>query len=88
MKRNEKIALANRMINDKINETLNLWAGQPELKTYAWGWRSEDTLSSNHEHQFFYMDEVAAIVKVCGLNYRLTVGMNCDNQPTPYITIF
>ena len=88
MKRNEKIALANRLINEKINETLNLYAGTPELQTYAWGWRSEDTLSSNHDGQFFYMDEVAAIVNVCGLHYMLTVGMNCDNHPTPYITIF
>ena len=88
MKKNEKIALANRLINDLINETLNQWAGLPELKTYAWGWRSENTVSSNHEDQFFYMDEVAAIVHVCGLNYTLTVGMNCDNHPTPYIEIF
>lgn len=88
MKKNEKIAVARKLINDLINETLNQWAGLPELQTYAWGWRSEDTLSSNHEGQFFYMDEIAAIVHVCGLNYTLTVGMNCDNRPTPYITIY
>ena len=88
MKKNEKIALAKRMINDLINETLNQWAGLPELQTYAWGWRSEDTLSSNHDSQFFYMDEVAAIVHACGLNYMLKVGLNLDNHWTPYISIF
>ena len=56
MKKNEKIALAKRMINDLINETLNQWAGLPELPTYAWGWRRENTLSSNYDSQFFYMD--------------------------------
>lgn len=88
MTKNEKMAIARKLINAKINETLEMWAGKEELTTYAWGWRDIDTVSSNHDGQFFNMDDIAAICKVLKLNYTLTVGLNLDNKPTPFVMIF
>lgn len=87
MTQDEKMALAKRLINEKINATLSSWTGN-DLITYAWGWRNENTVSSNHDGQFFYIEEVRAITKAFGLNFTITVGPNCDGQPTPYIGIF
>lgn len=87
MTKDEKMALAKKLINEEINKTLNRWTGN-DLLTYSWGWRNESTVSSNHDGQFFYMEEVRAILKALGLNYCLTVGPNCDGQLTPYIDIF
>ena len=87
MTHEEKMDLAKRMINEKINMTLESWQGK-DILTYAWGWRNDSTLSSNHDGQFFYLEEVQAIIKAVGLNYTLTVGPNCDGNPTPYIGIF
>lgn len=87
MTQDEKMALAEKLINEEINKTLSMWNGH-DLKTYAWGWRNEWTVSSNHDGQFFNLEEVRAITKALGLTFTLTVGPNCDGQPTPYITIF
>lgn len=87
MTQDEKMALAKKLINEKINETLSRWTGN-DLMTYAWGWRDERTVSSNHDDQFFYMEEIHAITMALDLHYCLTVGPNCDGQPTPYISIY
>ena len=87
MTHEEKMDLAKQMINEKINKTLERWQGH-DLLTYAWGWRNETTLSSNHEGQFFNLEEVQPIIKALELNYTITVGPNCDGNPTPYIGIF
>ena len=87
MTKDEKMTLAKKLINEEINKTLSRWNGH-DLTTYAWGWRDEWTVSSNHDSQFFYLEEVRAITKALGLSYTLAVGPNCDGQPTPYISIF
>lgn len=87
MTHDEKLELAKKLINEKFNKTLELWQGN-DLLTYAWGWRNEDTLSSNHDGQFYYLDQIVLIVKALGLNYTVTVGNNLDGKPTPYIGIF
>lgn len=88
MTKAQRMLIARKLINAKMNETLEMWAGKEELMTYAWGWRDIGTVSSNHDGQFFYMDEIVAICKALGLHYTLTVGRNLDNRPTPFVSIF
>lgn len=87
MNKDEKMELAKKLINEVINKTVNRWNGN-DLITYSWGWRDESTLSSDHDGQFFYIEEVRAIIKALNLNITITVGPNLDGKPTPYIGIF
>lgn len=88
MDHEERLELAKRLINEEINRTLEMWSTPEDLHSYAWGWRSYETVSNNHGNQFFNADEVITIVKAYRLSYTLTVCKNCDGEPTPAITIF
>ena len=88
MKHDERLELAKRLINAEINRTLTMWQTPQDMMTYAWGWRDNETVSNNHGNQFFYADEVINIVHVLRLNYTLTICKNCDEEPTPAISIF
>lgn len=88
MKKEQKIELAKRIINDMMEQTVSTWKAPQDIQTYAWGWRSEYTISSDHDDQFFYMHEIDQLCHTLGLSYTLTVGNNLDGEPTPYVTIF
>lgn len=80
--------MAVRIINDMMERTLSMWVTKQDIQTYAWGWRNECTISSDHDKQFFYMHEIDQLCHTLGLTYTLTVGNNLDGEPTPYVTIF
>lgn len=80
--------MAKRIINDMMEQTTSTWKAPQDIQTYAWGWRNEYTISSDHDHQFFYMHEIDQLCQTLGLNYTLTVGSNLEGEPTPYVTIF
>lgn len=88
MNRKAKFEMAVELINDLIERTNERWTTDKEIRTYAWGWRDSETLSSLHDTQFFYMDEISSICRTLGLNYTLSVGDNIDGVPTPFVTIF
>ena len=88
MNRKAKFEMAVELINDLIDRTNERWTTDSEIRTYAWGWRNSDTLSSLHDGQFFFMDEISSICRTLGLNYSLTVGENLDGVPTPFVSIF
>lgn len=88
MTKKAKFELAVELINDLIKKTNERWTTDREIRTYAWGWRNSDTLSSLHDSQFFYMDEISRICRTLGLHYSLTVGDNLDGVPTPFVLIF
>lgn len=83
-----KMELAVELINELIKQTNERWTTDKDIRTYAWGWRDSETLSSLHGTQFFYMDEISSICRTLGLNYMLTVGDNVDGVPTPFVQIF
>ena len=87
MNKEERIELAKKLINEEINRTLERWEGE-DLLTYAWGWRNEDTVSSNHHTCFYNYDVVKAIANGLRLNVGLSVGPNCDGNMTPYVQIW
>lgn len=88
MKHDERLELAKRLINEEINRTLTMWSTPKDLHTYAWGWRSSDTVGNNHGNQFFYAEEVVRIVNALRLNYTLTIAKNEDGEPTPALHIW
>ena len=87
MNKEERIELAKKLINEEINRTLERWEGE-DLLTYAWGWRNEDTVSSNHHTCFYNYDVVKAIANGLRLKVGLSVGPNCDGNMTPYVQIW
>lgn len=80
--------MAVQLIDGLIEETNQRWTSDADLRTYAWGWRHGFTLSSLHDTQFYYMDEIVCICRTLGLHYTLTVGNNLDGEPTPFVSIF
>lgn len=87
MDKKQRLELAKQLINDVISATNKRCKGNDFL-TYAWDWRSDETVSSNHSTQFFYLDEIKSIADGLSLNLILTVGPNLDGDSTPYITIW
>ena len=83
-----KFELAVELINDLIKKTNERWTTERDIRTYAWGWRDGETVSSLHDDQFYYMDEIISICRTLGLHYTLTVGNNLDGVPTPFVSIF
>lgn len=83
-----KFELAVELINDLIEKTNERWTTEKDIRTYAWGWRDRETVSSFHDNQFYYMDEIIYICHTLGLHYTLTVGNNLDGVPTPFVSIF
>lgn len=88
MTKEQKMEMAVRIINDMMELTNAMWIAPQDIKTYAWGWRDEDTISSNHHTQFFHMHEIDQLCSCLGLSYTVTVGMNMDGEPTPYVSIY
>lgn len=88
MNHDERLELAKRLINEEINRTLTMWSTPEDIHTYAWGWRSSDTVGNNHGNQFFCAEEVVSIVNVLRLNYTLTICENEDGEPTPALFIW
>lgn len=80
--------MAVQLIDDLIEQTNERWSRDEKIRTYAWGWRGGFRLSSLHDNQFYYMDEIVDICRTFGLNYTLTVGDNFDGEPTPVVSIF
>lgn len=85
----ERVEIACQLIDDLINETLEMWADNPErLDDYAWGWRKENELGNNHGTAFFYADEVIKILDALELNWHLSLAKNADGDLTPTIHFF
>lgn len=80
--------MAVQLINDLIEQTNERWSRDEDIRTFAWGWRDGETLSSLHDNQFYYMDEIIDICRTLGLHYTLTIGDNLDGVPTPFVSIF
>lgn len=84
---NFEMAIA--LINAKINETTERYQYDPvALRTYAWGWRSVNTVGSNHGSCFYHHDYVIQICEALGVHTYLKVGETVEGTPTPVIAIF
>lgn len=88
MNKEQKMEMAVRIINDMMERTNAMWIAPQDIHTYSWGWRNEDTISSDHDTQFFYMHKIDQLCHTLGLTYTVTVGENLDGKPTPYVQIF
>ena len=88
MTKKAKFQMAVQLINALIEETNQRWTSDADIRTYAWGWHDGETLSSLHDNQFYYMDEIVSICHTLGLHYTVTVGNNLDGVPTPFVSIF
>lgn len=87
--KNERIELATKLLNEQMNDTLQTWSDNPEdLYVYAWGWRGDKEVGSNHGKSFYYADAVIRILVALELNWHLSLSVNEDGEPTPTICFF
>lgn len=87
----KNIEIAEKLISETMNETLQRYAGTPELNVYAWGFREYEkgrfTVGMNHGAAFFFADDVIDICRACGCSYFLCIEDDADGNPTPCIRI-
>lgn len=89
----KKFEIAERLINERINRELELWANEPgRLRTYAVRYlESTDrsmTIQPTHETVFYSIDDYIEIAKVCQLSMYVDVQPNLDNEPTPSLHMY
>lgn len=92
--RTKDLKLAERLINQAMNETIQMWSDQPErLSDYAWGYRYVGngdgfSVGNNHGDTFFYAGEVIDIARVCGCSYYLDTHLNEEGELTPCVHVY
>lgn len=89
MSKEERIDLATKLLNEQMNYTLQSWSYNPErLKVYAWGWRADNEVGSNHMADFYQADVVIKILDALELTWHLSMAFNEDGDLTPTIHFY
>lgn len=90
--KDEKWEMFLKLMNMKINETIEGYAGTGSLNIYAWGYREvHDTdvaFGSNHSTYFYYESEVIETARCFGFPTYLIILPNADDEPTPCVMVF
>lgn len=87
------IKLCKLLIDKAINETISLWADNPEAQSnFAWGYREIDDrhiiVGANHGYTFHFLREVVLICEATDMNYYPTITEDEDGLPTAGLHIY
>lgn len=81
------------LVNIRMVEVQETWAGLKELKDYQFGWLEKfsqggGVIGSLHTNSFYYADEIINMAKATEVSIFLSIKKNIDGTPTPVIVAY